>query len=129
MQRVSGNFSDAIIYSDMVEAAAISQVQTLCNQEFSSGSCIRMMPDIHVGKGCTIGTTMTFSDKICPSIVGVDGYCGMYVVKLKETRINLPELDSCIRKNIPAGFLQIRKKTHKFARGSRIEEIKAYIGD
>lgn len=126
MKVISGKYANAIIYSNMVENSALGQIQTLCDQPFVEGSKIRMMPDIHAGKGCTIGTTMTYSDKICPNIVGVDIGCGMLVVQLKEKRINLPKLDSCIRNNIPNGFRQIRKNPHKFANDSKIEEL---IGD
>ena len=70
MKVISGKYANAIIYSNMVENSALGQIQTLCDQPFVEGSKIRMMPDIHAGKGCTIGTTMTYSDKICPNIVG-----------------------------------------------------------
>lgn len=129
MKIIEGKYTSAIVYSDTAEDSALGQVQALCDQPFTKDSKIRLMPDIHAGKGCTIGTTMTYTDKICPNIVGVDISCGMLVVQLKEKRINLPELDSCIRKNIPAGYRQIRKKTHKFARDSRIEELIGYPGD
>lgn len=129
MKIIEGKYTSAIVYSDTAEDSALGQVQTLCDQPWVKGSKIRMMPDIHAGKGCTIGTTMTFIDKICPNIVGVDIACGLYVVQLKEKRVDLPELDSCIRKNVPAGYRQIRKKTHKFARDSRIDELIGYPGD
>ena len=129
MKTVEGKYTSALIYSDTAEDSAVGQVKTLCDQPWVEGSKIRMMPDIHAGKGCTIGTTMTFTDKICPNIVGVDIACGLYVVQLKEKRVNLPELDSCIRKNVPAGYRQIRKKTHKFARDSKIDELIGYPGD
>ena len=70
------------------------------------------MPDVHAGKGCTIGTTMTITDKIVPNIVGVDIGCGMLTVKLKEKRINLPELDSFIRQTIPYGR-EVRERSHR----------------
>lgn len=129
MKAIEGKYTDAIVYSDTAEESALSQVKVLCDQPWVKDSKIRMMPDIHAGKGCTIGTTMTFTDKICPNIVGVDISCGLYVVQLKEKKVNLPELDSCIRKNVPAGYRQIRKKTHKFARDSRIEQLTVYPGD
>lgn len=129
MKIIEGKYTSAVVYSDTAEDSALGQVQALCDQPFAKDSKIRLMPDIHAGKGCTIGTTMTYTDKICPNIVGVDISCGMLVVQLKENRVNLPELDSCIRKNIPAGYRQIRKKTHKFARDSRIEELIGYPGD
>lgn len=98
MKIIEGKYTSAIVYSDTAEDSALGQVQALCDQPFTKDSKIRLMPDIHAGKGCTIGTTMTYTDKICPNIVGVDISCGMLVVQLKENRVNLPELDSCIRK-------------------------------
>lgn len=130
MKIIEGKYTDAIVYSDTAEESALSQVKVLCDQPWVKDSKIRMMPDIHTGKGCTIGTTMKLnSNVICPNLVGVDISCGILVVQLKEKRINLPELDSCIRKNVPAGFRQIRKKTHKFARDSKIDELIGYPGD
>lgn len=70
------------------------------------------MPDVHARKGCTIGTTMTITDKVVPNIVGVDIGCGMLVVKLKEKRINLPQLDSFIRNNVPYGR-DVRECPHR----------------
>lgn len=61
------------------------------------------MPDCHAGKGCTVGTTMTIHDKVVPNIVGIDIGCGVLAIKLKETRIDLPSLDSIIKKYVPSG--------------------------
>jgi RNA-splicing ligase RtcB len=69
------------------------------------------MPDVHSGKGCTIGTTMTISDKISPSMVGVDIGCGMETVKLKEREVDFQALDELIRRHIPCGP-EIRRKAH-----------------
>ena len=55
---LKGKYNSAKIFTDVVDQASISQVMELLNQEVS-GSRIRLMPDIHAGKGCTIGTTMT----------------------------------------------------------------------
>lgn len=123
MRKVDGKYSTAKIFTDNVDDASIAQVKTLCDMPYAEYSHIRMMPDIHAGKGCTIGTTMKVRDRICPNLVGVDVACGMLVVQLEEKRIDLPKLDSIIRNNIPSGF-SIRDKTHKFARDSRIDELK-----
>lgn len=81
------------------------------------------MPDVHAGKGCTIGTTMTINDKVVPNLVGVDIGCGMETVKLKSNRINLPELDSFIHKNIPSG-MNARKIPHKKISEVRLDELR-----
>ena len=115
MYTITGKYNEAVVFSDYetMENTAYSQIMQLCNQEFVKGAKIRIMPDVHAGAGCTIGTTMTITDKIVPNLVGVDIGCGMEVACLDEKRINLPELDKAINQNIPCGF-EIRKNGHKF---------------
>ena len=86
MKTVNGKYNSALIYTDVVDDTSIEQVQLLCDQPFTEGSKIRMMPDIHAGAGCTIGTTMTLTDKIVPNLVGVDIGCFT-----KDTRIHLAD--------------------------------------
>jgi len=69
----------------------------------AEGSRIRIMPDVHSGKGCVIGTTMTINDKVVPNYVGVDIGCGILVCKVKTTNPDLPKLDKIIRQYVPAG--------------------------
>ena len=122
MIKIEGTYNTAIVYADTIEAGAEGQIQKLVSQEFTKGSRIRIMPDVHAGKGCTIGTTMTITDKIVPNLVGVDIGCGIETVELKAKRINLPELDSFIHKNIPCGF-EIRSAAHKYITNTRLEEL------
>ena len=70
MIELKGKYNEAKIFTDVVDEASISQVLLLLNQEFVFGSKIRLMPDIHAGAGCTIGTTMTIADKIVPNMRG-----------------------------------------------------------
>jgi len=120
---VSGKFNTAKIFTDIVDNASISQVITLLNQPYVKDSKIRMMPDIHAGAGCTIGTTMTFTDKICPNLVGVDIGCGMEVVKLREKHIELQRLDKVIKEYVPAGF-NIRSEPYKFSSEIDLNNLK-----
>ena len=96
MIEVNGKYNTAKIFTDIVDQDSIAQVTLLCNQEFVKGSKIRLMPDIHAGAGCTIGTTMTIADKIVPNLVGVDIGCGMETVKIKEKHIEPQKLDKLI---------------------------------
>ena len=112
MIEIKGAYANAVVFADALEASAAGQIKAFCDQSVSAGSKIRIMPDVHAGKGCTIGTTMTITDKVIPNIVGVDIGCGMLTVKLKEKRIDLPKLDSFIRKNIPYGR-DVREKSHR----------------
>lgn len=82
MLELKGKYGTAKVFTDDVDQKAIAQVIDLLNQPYAAGSKIRMMPDIHAGAGCTIGTTMTITDRVCPNLVGVDIGCGMYVVKI-----------------------------------------------
>lgn len=112
MIEVTGRYNTAKVFTDKIEPSAEGLIKAFCDQPHSAGSKIRIMPDVHAGKGCTIGTTMTLGDKIVPNVVGVDIGCGMLTVRLKEKRINLPELDSFIRQNIPYGR-DVRDRSHR----------------
>ena len=113
MIEIRGKYNQAKIFTDVVDSASIAQVQELCNQEFTVQSRIRLMPDIHAGKGCTIGTTMTIADKVVPNLVGVDIGCGMETVRIRESRMELEKLDKLIYSRIPSGF-SIREKAHRY---------------
>lgn len=122
MIELRGEYNEAKIFTDIVDEASISQVLLLLNQEFVSESKIRLMPDIHAGAGCTIGTTMTITDKIVPNLVGVDIGCGMESVRVKETHIELQKLDKLIYNNIPSGF-NVREKKHKYFDEINLENL------
>ena len=107
----------------MVDQESISQVIGLLNQPYAAGSRVRMMPDIHAGAGCTVGTTMTITDKVCPNLVGVDIGCGMETVLLKDKRIELQKLDKLIRSEIPSGFA-IRNKPHRYADQIDLQQLR-----
>lgn len=109
---VDGKYNQAKIFTSTLEDSAAGQIKTLCNQALCEGSKIRIMPDVHAGAGCTIGTTMTITDRVVPNLVGVDIGCGMETVRLKEKQLNLPKLDSFIRRNIPHGR-EVRERPHK----------------
>ena len=96
MITVKGKYSEAQIYTDFVGEDTINQLYEILNQEFTKGSKIRIMPDCHIGKGCVIGTTMTITDKVVPSLVGVDIGCGMHVVKLGKIDIDFKMIDDFI---------------------------------
>ena len=125
MIELKGKYAEAIVYTDLVEKSAIGQIMAILNQDFTKDQKIRIMPDVHAGTGCTIGTTMTIGNKIVANLVGVDLSCGMLTVKLKENRIDLPKFDSVVHKHIPAGM-----NVHKISKDNRTEvdltELKCY---
>ena len=103
MKTITGKYSSAIVYTDVIEDTAEEQIKLLCDQPFAQGSRIRIMPDVHAGKGCVIGFTADLGDMVIPNIVGVDIGCGMYTVELGKIDIDYEKLDGAIRKNVPSG--------------------------
>ena len=85
MMEIKGKMNTAVWYAKVVEEEAIEQIRRMCDYELTVGQKVRIMPDVHAGKGCTIGTTMTVGDKVCPNIVGVDIGCGMYTKRLQRS--------------------------------------------
>lgn len=102
MLEIKGKVGTAICYAKVIEQEAINQIQKMCDYDLTKDSKIRIMPDVHAGAGCTIGTTMTVIDKACPNVVGVDIGCGMYTVKLVEQNLDYEKIDEACR-YIPSG--------------------------
>ena len=100
------------IFADIIEPEALNQIYAMAKSDAYKNNIIRMMPDCHAGKGCTVGTTMQITDKITPNFVGVDIGC-----TVSAHRIKLPKkangkqwfdtvkekLDTVIREHIPSG--------------------------
>ena len=99
---IKGKYNEAICYTDDIETEAVEQIKRMLDYEFTKGSKIRIMPDVHAGKGCTIGTTMTITDKIVPNLVGVDIGCAMYVVKLSDKNVDFAKVDNATH-IVPSG--------------------------
>lgn len=116
---LKGKHNEAMVYTDNIDNVTMSQVVTLCNEESFKDSSIRIMPDCHAGKGCTIGTTMTIIDKVVPNLVGVDIGCGMATINMIKymNEIDYGKLDKIIREYIPHGF-----KTHDRSRESLLNK-------
>lgn len=123
MIELKGKFNTAKVFTDIIDEASVSQIIELCNQEFTKDLKIRLMPDVHAGAGCSVGTTMTITDKAVPNLVGVDIGCGMETIKIKEKHIELEKLDKLIYASIPSGF-QIRNKAHRY--NEQIDLTKLY---
>lgn len=119
MFELIGKYATAKVYASELGEKAESQIINICNQSFSEGSNMCIMPDAHVGRGCVIGTTMVINDKVVPTMVGVDIGCGILTQPLslnlndfneKEKEAFFKKLDTVIRKHIPSG---VKKNTHK----------------
>ena len=92
------------IFASIVDDKTKAQVRELANSEAYKGCKIRVMPDCHAGKGCTIGSVIHFQNRVVPNTVGVDIGCGMLVVELGNIDIDLNCLDRIINEKIPSGF-------------------------
>ena len=103
MFQIQGKVNTALCYARVIEDEAVEQIRRMCDYEFTAGSRIRIMPDVHAGKGCTIGTTMTVTDKAVPNVVGVDIGCGMYTVGLGKAEIDMERMDEAAH-FIPSGM-------------------------
>ncbi len=123
MIEIKGKYNTAKVFTDNIEESAIAQIIELCNQEAFKDSKIRIMPDVHSGTGCVIGTTMTIKNKIVPNLVGVDIGCGMLCIELVEKSIDLEKLDNIIHNQIPSGF-NIRKEQHEFTKYLQLDSLK-----
>ena len=123
MQIIEGMYNMAKVYTDHIEETAKGQIKLLCDQEYVKDLKIRIMPDVHAGAGCTIGTTMTIRDTVVPNLVGVDIGCGMETIRIRNKHIELEKLDKLIYEKIPAGF-RIREKPHHFYEEIDLQELR-----
>ena len=113
MLEIKGKVSTAICYAKVIETEAIDQIHRMCDYPMTQNSRIRIMPDVHAGKGCTIGTTMTIVDKAVPNVVGVDIGCGMYTVELGQRDIDFAAVDEATH-YIPSGRDVWEGRTERF---------------
>ncbi len=111
MIEIRGTYASALCYCDAIDESSRRQIEEMCGLRIFGGAHIRIMPDVHIGVGCTIGTTMIVGKRASPGLVGVDIGCGMETVKLKDKSIDFDRLDQVIRKNIPAGQ-SVRRTAH-----------------
>ncbi len=113
MFEIKGSVTTALCYAKVVEEEAIEQVRRMCSYALTENCRVRIMPDVHSGKGCTIGTTMTVVDKACPNVVGVDIGCGMYTVELADREIDFEKVDEACH-FIPSGMNVWEGRTERF---------------
>lgn len=112
---------DVKIFTENIEESALAQVIELANSPLGENAHIRIMPDVHAGVGCVIGTTMQITDKVCPNLVGVDIGCGITLAKMGNSNDEVyfdfeekwKELDIAIRKVVPSGKSHQGRETCK----------------
>lgn len=123
MKDIIGQKNSAKVFTDKIDEISETQIKTLCNQDFIKDSKIRIMPDVHAGAGCTIGTTMTIKDKVVPNLVGVDIGCGMETIELVDASVDLEKFDKFIYDNIPSG-MNVRTTPHKYVNEVEINDLR-----
>ncbi|MBQ9748712.1 MAG: RtcB family protein [Clostridia bacterium] len=122
MISIQNTYNEALVFADEIDSGTEGLLRALCGAPFSAGSRIRVMPDVHAGKGSVIGTTMTLTDRVAPALVGVDIGCGITAVRVDGKRIDLNRLDKVIRERVPAGRAA-RVRAHRFAEELSLDEL------
>lgn len=120
--QIPGRYNTAKVFTDNIDSDAYSQILQMMNQPWSENQSVRIMPDVHAGRGCTVGTTMTIAGRIVPGLVGDDIGCGVDVLVVKKDfcggrsgELDLVLLDEIVHQNIPAGAAA-RTKPHAFTK-------------
>ena len=124
---IKGKYNTAIVYTDVIDNGAVQQIRDLCDNAAFKDCKLRVMPDVHMGAGCTIGMTMTIKDKVVPNMVGVDIGCGMDVVMISQKEVDFDKLDRVISEKIPSG-MNVRRLRHAYADEIDLTELKCYAG-
>ena len=123
---IQGKYNTAKVFTDNVDSVAYSQILNMMCQIWAKDVNVRIMPDCHAGKGCTVGTTMTIKDKVVPNLVGVDIGCGMLVAKLKVKYMEFGKLDKVIQQKIPSGKNK-REHKHRYANNFSLDDLIANV--
>ena len=107
MIELKGKYNkDCKIYTDDVEFEAFGLIQSVLDQRVSEDVKVRIMPDVHAGKGIVIGFCMSLNNSMLnPNFVGVDIGCGMLSGRFsKDYKLDLKQIDLDIKKSVPMGF-------------------------
>jgi len=123
MINIQGKFNTATCFTDSIDELTEKQIKTFCDQELFADCKVRIMPDVHYGRSCSIGTTLTIGNKLVPAMVGVDIGCGMETAQIDVESIDFPRLDKVIHEHIPAGF-NIRSVHHKYVENIDLSKLR-----
>ena len=81
--KIYGANGIATVFTDNLDAASRGQIQTMMDSELFAGKSVKIMPDVHYGKGSVIGFTSQTGGRVCCNIVGVDIGCGVTLDRIK----------------------------------------------
>ena len=107
--KLKGKLNEATVYTNNIEETAISQIIGMLNEPITENTIVAIMPDVHAGKGSTVGTTIKLPKnrdewKVCPNVVGVDLGCSMRAIRVNSEGVDLAKLDKVVNEKVPAGF-------------------------
>jgi len=114
VQRIRGDKVDVLAWADpaQIESVALDQLRNIAKLPWVFHH-VAAMPDVHYGKGATVGSVIAMKDALSPAAVGVDIGCGVAAVRTSLTAGDLPDslagLRSEIERVIPVGFEQHRR--------------------
>jgi RNA-splicing ligase RtcB len=120
---IRGTYNTALVFNDNVDQESLRQIQEFCNQEIFAGTQIRIMPDVHAGKGCVIGYTANLGEKVVPNLIGLDIGCGILATNLGRMDVKFDKLDRFIRQQIPHGFKRNKSADPQDHPGEFIESL------
>lgn len=125
MFSIKGGYNEAIIKALTYNQDTLEQVRLLCSQEYLKDSKIVLMPDCHYSNGATVGTTLTYFDKVSPMIVGSDLGCGVLLCQLdvKSNEIDFKELDDIIKNKVKSGYFSYKEMLSRKSIG-RLNQLK-----
>ena len=123
MIKIKGKYAEADVYVNMLDSGSEGFIKALCGSVVAEGCKIRIMPDVHPGKGSVVGMTMTLNGKAVPGLIGPDIGCGMEVIRIKAKRLELQKLDKLVWSKIPSG-MNIRTSPHRFADMTELEKLR-----
>lgn len=124
------------IWTEDIDQNSIEQLKNIANMPFIYKH-VAAMPDVHLGKGATVGSVIATEGAIMPAAVGVDIGCGMCAVKLpipvsefKKNDTTVKLLRSQIESKIPVGFNSNDKQTNRASKAFRaLGELRGDIPD
>ena len=116
--------SPVLVWTDEVESSALDQLSNVANLPIIHGH-IAVMPDVHLGKGATVGSVIPTRAAIIPAAVGVDIGCGMCAVRTSLTAAQLPDslrqVRNAIERDVPVGFNMHSNRRARFKAASKVE--------
>jgi RNA-splicing ligase RtcB len=109
---VKGKHNEALVYAKALEYPCENKIRQYLDYPAFADTRVRVMPDVHLGKGTVIGWTASCGSLIIPSVIGLDIGCGVCACNLGRGNLRFDKLDAFIRKNIPSGQA-VRSSLHE----------------